>query len=171
MVKNKNPRKSQAGEPNAHAADVISTPVAQAVFNVQKIYVKNVSLEMPGAPDIFKENWQPQLELTLGVEKRDLFPSDYEVTLRLVAKSTLGESIAFVIELEQAGIFTATGFPDANLDHLLHSFCPNLLFPYAREVITDLANKGGFPPIYLNPVDFDVLYLQRLENIKKGSAS
>jgi preprotein translocase subunit SecB len=159
----KSTRKTQAHHPQDLKTAPKNAPTDQPVFNIQKIYVKNVSLEMPGAPDIFREDWQPKLELTLGIDKSELLPGEYEVTLKMFAKSTLGEAVAFVIELQQAGIFTATGFADSNLDHLLGSFCPNLLFPYAREVITDLANKGGFPPIYLNPVDFDALYRQQLE--------
>ena len=132
-------------------------------FMIQRIYVKDVSLEVPNSPAIFLETWEPELKLDLGTKVNDLDTNAKEVVLTVTATVTLKDKTAFLAEVHQAGIFTIENFPDDQLQPLLGSYCPNMLYPYAREAITNLVVKAGFPQLYLNPVNFDALYQQHLE--------
>ena len=132
-------------------------------FMIQRIYVKDVSLEVPNSPAIFLETWEPELKLDLGTKVNDLDANAKEVVLTVTATVTLKDKTAFLAEVHQAGIFTIENFPDDQLQPLLGSYCPNMLYPYAREAITNLVVKAGFPQLYLNPVNFDALYQQHLE--------
>lgn len=132
-------------------------------FMIQRIYVKDVSLEVPNSPAIFLEAWEPELKLDLGTKVSDLDENSKEVTLTVTATVTLKDQTAFLAEVHQAGIFSIENFPDEQLQPLLGSYCPNMLYPYAREVITNLVVKAGFPQLYLNPVNFDALYQQHVD--------
>ncbi|MBS3964998.1 MAG: protein-export chaperone SecB [Methylomonas sp.] len=138
-------------------------------FAIQKIYSKDVSFETPNSPRIFTLKWEPALDLNLGTNVQTLENDMFEITLTITATVKIGESTAYLVEIQQAGIFTVTGFTEQEMGPMLGSFCPNILFPYAREVISDLVSKGGFPQLILAPVNFDALYMQHLQNAQQNS--
>lgn len=132
-------------------------------FKIQRIYIANLSFESPFAPDIFKQDWAPKVNLDVGSTSNSIGPDVYNITLRLTVTVQNGEENAFLIEVQQAGIFTIKGFNEDQLKHTLASFCPNILYPYAREVVTDAAMRGGFPQLILAPINFDAIYAQHLK--------
>ena len=140
-------------------------------FTIQRIYVKDVSFETPHAPEIFREEWKPEVNVDLQTKTNHLEDTIYEVVLHLTVTVKMGEKVAFLVEVHQAGIFTLKGFPQEQLAHALGSMCPNILYPYARETISDIVIRGGFPQLLLAPVNFDALYMQHLEQQKQGGAA
>jgi len=132
-------------------------------FSIQKIYTKDLSFETPSSPKIFTEKWEPTVDLNLSSQILPLEQSLYEVTLTITITVKSIESIAYLVEVSQAGIFTLSGFTEEEMGPMLGSFCPNILFPYAREAVSDLVAKGGFPQLLLAPVNFDALYAQQLQ--------
>jgi preprotein translocase subunit SecB len=132
-------------------------------FAIQKIYTKDISFETPNAPKIFTLKWEPALDFNLGTHVETLENSMYEVALTITVTVKIGDSTAYLVEVNQAGIFSVAGFSEQEMGPMLGSFCPNILFPYAREVVSDLVNKGGFPQLILAPVNFDALYMQHLQ--------
>jgi preprotein translocase subunit SecB len=132
-------------------------------FSIHSIYLKDVSFESPNSPAIFQEKVQPQVQLNLGVNTNPLEQEVFEVVLSLTVTAKLGERTAFLVELQQAGIFRLRGFDDEHLKPMLGIYCPNVLFPYARESISSLVTKGGFPPLLLEPVNFEAIYAQHME--------
>lgn len=135
----------------------------QPQFAIEKIYLKDLSFESPMAPQVFTQAFQTSLDLQVKVEPEQVGEQHYQVALRLTATVRLGEQTAFLVEVEQAGLFAAIGFDADNLANLLNTYCPTLLFPYARETIANLSLKGGFPPLELQPINFDALYAQQLQ--------
>ena len=135
---------------------------AQQMFKIQRVYIKDVSYESPQSPQVFTQNtqWQPNVSLHLNTESNALENDIYEVELTVTATVKLGEDVAYLIEIKQAGLFYIKGFDDGRLGPMLGSFCPNILFPFAREEIATLVQKGGFPQLLLDPVNFDALYAQ-----------
>lgn len=140
----------------------------EAQFMVQRIYVKDSSFEAPGTPAAFQQQWEPELSLDLNTKYNKLEQHVYEVILSVTATVKNQNSIAFLVEVKQAGIFTIEGAESQQLDHLLGSFCPSLLFPYAREAITSHVIRGSFPQLVLAPINFDALYMQQLEEKQKN---
>lgn len=145
----------------------------QAKFELQKVYLKDVSLETPNSPEVFSEQWKPQFELELNTTSKPLSDEVYEVVLTVTVTAKLGEKIAYLAELQQGGVFTLKDFPKERMGAMLGAFCPNTLFPYAREAVDTLLVKGGFPPLHLSPVNFDALYTQHVQaqREKKAAAS
>lgn len=139
-------------------------------FDIQKIYIKDISLETPNSPGIFTEQWQPQTEVRLETGATPLTQDLFEVVLTVTITAKLGDRTAYLAEVQQAGIFTLKGFEDAQMGQMLHAFCPNVLFPFAREELASLIGKGGFPALLLNPINFDALYLQRLQQQQAAAA-
>ncbi len=136
-------------------------------FAIQRIYIKDLSVECPNSPEIFLDEWEPELNLDLSVDgKKELSDGVREVVLTVTATVKVKDKTAFLVEVKQAGIFTLAGFPEDQYKHLVGSFCPNILYPYAREVVTDAVVKAGFPQLYLAPVNFDAL----LEEQQAGDA-
>jgi preprotein translocase subunit SecB len=135
---------------------------SQQQFAIQKLYLKDVSFESPSSPAMFTKDWQPEVNLDMNTNTQTLSEGVYNVVLSLTATVKNAEQTAFLVEVQQAGIFTVNGFAENEMGHMLGSFCPNILFPYAREAISDLVTKGGFPPLLLAPVNFDALYAQHL---------
>ena len=131
-------------------------------FAVQRIYVKDMSFESPNAPEIFRGDWKPENELNLNTKVNRLAEQAYEVVLSVTVTAKVGDKTAFIAEVHQAGIFTLGGFSDQELGPMLGAYCPNLLFPYAREAITDLVVRGSFPQLVLQHVSFDALFAQQL---------
>ena len=140
-------------------------------FGIQRIYVKNLSFEAPHAPEIFRTDWTPEVNLDLDTNVSQISSDVYEVVLKVVVTVKAKEKTAFLIEVHQAGIFTIAKFPQDQVQPMLGSFCPNILFPYARETVSDMVNRGTFPPLYLAPVNFDALYQQYLMQQKEKKTS
>ena len=136
---------------------------AQPVFSIEKIYAKDLSLEIPNAPQIFLEREQPAVEVGLQSEANGLGDGVFEVVLTVTVTSRLGEKTQFLVEAAQAGIFQIQNVPDEEIEPVLAIACPNILFPYARESVSDTITRAGFQPVILAPVNFESLYRQRLE--------
>jgi preprotein translocase subunit SecB len=132
-------------------------------FSIQKIYTKDLSFETPSSPKIFTEKWEPTVDLNLSSQIQALESSLFEVALTITITVKSIDTIAYLVEVSQAGIFTLSGFTEEEMGPMLGSFCPNILFPYAREAVSDLVAKGGFPQLLLAPVNFDALYAQQLQ--------
>jgi preprotein translocase subunit SecB len=133
-------------------------------FVIQKIYIKDVSFETPNSPAIFTETkWEPAVNVQLNSRAAPMADNMYDVVLSVTVTATLGDKTAYLVEVQQAGIFRAEGFEQQQLSHLLGSFCPSILFPYVREAISDIVTRGGFPQMLLAPVNFDALYTQHLQ--------
>ena len=138
-------------------------------FAIQKLYIKDASFESPGTPQSFSfKKWEPRIELNLTSEQKHVEGDLYDVVLRITATVTQEDSTAFLIEVQQGGLFTITGFDDDEKKYLLGAQCMSTLFPYARETVSDLSVRGGFPPLLLAPVNFDVLYHQHLQRQQAG---
>lgn len=133
---------------------------AQRQFGIQRIYVKDMSLEVPNSPKIFLENWEPEMNMDINTKADPLEKDSYEVVLTLTITVKIKTTVAFLVEVKQAGIFTLQGFPEEQMRPMLGAFCPNVLYPYARATVTDLVVRAGFPQLYLTPVSFDSLYEQ-----------
>lgn len=136
---------------------------AETQFMIQRIYVKDLSFETKNTPAVFQQEWKPDLSLNLQIENKTLEADTYEVVLTVTTTVKNQNETAFLVEVKQAGIFTIAGAPEAQLAHLLGSFCPSLLFPYAREAITSEVVRGSFPQLVLAPINFDAIYMQQME--------
>lgn len=132
-------------------------------FEIQRIFIKDISFESPNTPHTFVEEWKPEVSLNLETKSNRIEDNTHEVVLSITATVLTGKKTAFLIEVHQAGVFLITGFPNDQLHQMLGSFCPNILFPYAREVVSDVVVRGGFPQLILAPVNFDALYAQHME--------
>jgi preprotein translocase subunit SecB len=140
-------------------------------FNIQKVFMKDMSFETPNSPAIFTEEWKPDINLQLTSNATPMAEGLFEVVLSLTVTAKLGEKTAYLAEIQQGGIFSLGGFDQPQMSHMLGAFCPNVLYPFAREAIADLIGKGGFPPVYVAPVNFDALYAQRMQEIQAQVAS
>lgn len=149
-------------EENQVAAEAQQTPFE---MQIQRIYIKDVSFEAPNLPHIFQQEWKPELGFELDTETTQVGEDTYEVTLHINVQTTLEDSkdVAFICEVKQAGVFTIKGIEGVQLAHCLAAQCPNVLYPYARELIASLVNRGTFPALNLSPVNFDALFLDYLE--------
>lgn len=138
-------------------------------FEIQRIYVKDLSFEAPNTPHTFVEDWKPEVTLNLETKSNKVNDNVHEVVLSITATVATSGKNAFLIEIHQAGVFMIKDFPNDQLHQMLGSFCPNVLFPYAREVVSDVVVRGGFPQLILAPVNFDALYAQHMEKQGEGS--
>jgi len=136
-------------------------------FEIQKVYVKDISFETPNSPKVFTEKWSPNTDVHIQTENKKLDENIFEVAIVVTVTATQNDATAFLVEVKQAGIFLMEHFPEEQHKQLLGSFCPNILFPYAREAVSELVSKGGFPQLLLNPVNFDALYQQHLNAVKE----
>jgi preprotein translocase subunit SecB len=135
----------------------------QPVFTIEKIYVKDLSAEVPGAPQVFLEREPPRIDIQLSTEAKPIDEGHYDVTLSVTATAVLKEKTMFLVEAQQAGIFQVRNIPKESIDLVLSITCPNILFPYARETVSDAISRCGFPPFLLAPVNFEALYQQRMQ--------
>lgn len=134
---------------------------AQPQFALQRIYLKDASFEVPGAPRVFLQSWNPEVSIDLSTATVRLEDGNhFEVTLSLTVTAKNEGQNAFLVEVKQAGIFQAQGFSEADLGPLLGAYCPNLLFPYAREAVSDIVGKGSFPQLLLQPINFDAVFAE-----------
>ena len=143
----------------------------QAQFQLQKLYVKDVSFELPNAPQIFQEDGQVEIKMNLAQKVEALADDVHEVTLTVTVTATLGEKTAYLAEVQQAGIFSITGLNEQASHAAINTLCPHTLFPYARRAITDLVSDGGFPPLVLQPINFDQIYAQRMQEAQAQSSA
>ena len=127
-------------------------------FSIQRVYMKDVSFETPNSPAVFQKEWKPEVKLDIDTRSNKLGEDTFEVVLVVTVTATIEEQTAFLAEVHQAGIFTIAGMPEAQMAQMIGAFCPNTLFPYAREAIASLVNRGSFPQLNLAPVNFDALY-------------
>ncbi|MFW9606262.1 MAG: protein-export chaperone SecB [Pseudomonas sp.] len=146
------------------------TEAVQPQFALQRVYVRDLSFEAPKAPEVFRQEWNPAVSLDLNTRQKALGDDFYEIVLTISATVRNGEEVAFIAEVQQAGIFVARGLEAAALSHTLGAFCPSLLFPYAREAIDSLIVRGSFPALMLAPVNFDALYAQQVAKQQEGAA-
>jgi len=136
-------------------------------FAIQRVYTKDISFETPNSPAIFQKEWKPELKLDLDTRSSKLSDDTYEVILALTVTATVEGQTAFLAEVQQAGIFTIGNLPEAQLAHTIGAFCPTTLFPYARESVANLVNRGSFPQINLAPVNFDALFASYVQQKAK----
>lgn len=129
-------------------------------FAIQRLYVRDLSFESPNAPAVFTQKWEPKVNVELNTQANNLSEGIFEVVLTVTVTAKVEEKTAYLAEVQQAGIFNLVGFSEEQLGPMLHSFCPNILFPYAREAISSLVERGSFPQLLLAPVNFDALYAE-----------
>lgn len=136
----------------------------QPAFAVQRVYVKDVSFEAPHAPEIFLEEWKPEINVQMDNTVKTIDEAGvYDIQLKVNVEAKLGDRTAYIAEVVQGGIFLITGFPKEDRVRLTGSVCPDMLYSYAREAISNIIIKGSFPAFLLNPVNFDYLYQKRME--------
>jgi preprotein translocase subunit SecB len=142
----------------------------QQAFSIQKVYLRDVSFEGPNSPAIFAgSSWEPDINLSIGSNHRKVGDEFYEVVLNVTVTTKIGDKTAYLAEVQQAGVFLLRGFAEADLGPMLGSFCPNILFPFAREEVANLVTKGGFPQLLLEPINFDAVYAQSMQKQPAGA--
>jgi preprotein translocase subunit SecB len=138
-------------------------------FAIQKLYIKDVSFESPSTPEVFSfAKWEPKIDLNLNNTSKQVSEGVYEVVLSVTATAKHNDKTAFLVEVQQAGVFNVVGFNPDDTRYILNAQCMTILFPYAREVISDLTSRGGFPPLLLNPVNFDALFASAVQQQKEA---
>lgn len=152
----------QNQDPIASGEEVLS-----AQFQIQKLYAKDVSFELPNAPQIFQENGQADVKMSLTQRVENLGDNLHEVILTITVTATVDEKTAYLAEVAQAGIFLISGFPEQAAHAVVNTMCPGTLFPYARQTISSLVAEGGFPPLTLQPVNFEQIYAQRMQQLQE----
>jgi len=143
-------------------ADQQTSP--QIDFLIQKIFISDASFETPSAPEVFKSEWKPEINVELDSNHKELPDDQHAVDLMVTITAKNKDKIAFIAEVKQSGIFTLKGADKAQLGHIIGAFCPDTLFPYAREALSGMVSRGGFPPVTLNPINFNAIYEQKLAN-------
>lgn len=138
---------------------------AAPVFGIEKLYVKDLSVEVPNAPTIFLEQEGPQIDVQFGTTANAIDEGIYEVVLTLTVSAKIGDKTAFLVEVGQGGVFRIANVPEEQLEPIIAIACPNLLYPYAREVVSDASTRAGFPPVVLQPVNFEAMYAARQEQM------
>ncbi len=151
----------------AEEQDQVMAPddVAAAQFNIQKLYVKDLSFECPHAPQIFQDTGQADVKMSLAQRVDDLGENLHEVVLTVTVTATIDEKTAYLAEVAQAGIFLMSGLNEQSSHAVMNTMCPGTLFPYARRAIAEMVSEGGFPPLTLQPVNFEQLYSQRMQEM------
>lgn len=143
----------------------------QPAFSIDKIYVKDMSLEVPGAPEAFLEQSQPEIDMQLASEAKQIGDGFFDVALTVTVTAKVADKVLFLVEVAQAGIFQIRNIPAEDLDPVIGVACPNILFPYARETVSNMVNRAGFPPVLLAPINFEALYMQqRAQQAEAGNA-
>ncbi|MDX1555476.1 MAG: protein-export chaperone SecB, partial [Xanthomonadales bacterium] len=160
----------QGQGPAAQPAPAGMTPeqLAQAQFQIQKIYAKDISFEVPNGPGVFQEKGQADVKMSLSQRVESLGDDLHEIALTITITATIGDKTAYLAEVAQCGIFLIKGFPEAAMHAIVNTVCPNTLFPYARANVAEMVTHGGFPTLTLQPVNFDQLYAQRLQEAAAG---
>lgn len=159
---------ADASGANGQAAGENASPQQ---FAIQKIYLKDSSVETPGAPEVFTQSWKPEAKVELNTRRSTIGEGLYEIVLTVTVTATVEERTAYLCEVHQAGLFSVAGFEDNATDQLLGAYCPGVLFAYAREAVSDLTGKAGFPPMTLSPVNFDALYARQRQQEAAGAGA
>lgn len=141
------------------------------LFNIEKIYVKDISLEAPNAPGIFLQKENPQVAIELQNKAAQIDDGVFEVVVTITVTSKIQDKVAFLVEVAQAGIFVIRNVPQENIGGILGVACPNILYPYAREAVSSMVTRAGFPPVLLNPINFEALYMQQLQQQQAENAT
>ena len=149
------------------AANAGNTNQAQQQFAVQRVFLKDLSFESPQGAEIFRSQWQPKINQDLNTKLNKLEDDVYEIVLTVTITAKSGEQNAFLVEVQQAGIFVLKGLNQQQLAHVANTTCPTILFPYAREVVDNVITKGSFPPLHLPPVNFEALFAQAVQRAQK----
>jgi len=151
------------GQNNEAAEAVASEEKPQIQFNMQRVYIKDISFETPQGVAAFKKEWKPAINQEMATKTKQLEEGVFEVTLHLTVTVKTDEEVLYLVEIQQAGIFTVSGLKGQQLAHVLNAACPNMLFPYAREAIDGIVTKGSFPALMLPPINFDALFVQAVQ--------
>jgi preprotein translocase subunit SecB len=146
-------------------------PAQQPEFIIQRVYVKDLSLETPHSPQAFQEEWQPELNLQFTMNTSDIDANNHEIVLQITVTAKSKDKTLFLVEVKQAGLFTLKGFTEEQNHQVMSITCPTILFPYAREAVSDLVGRAGFPPLYLAPVNFEALYAQQMQEQEDKAGS
>jgi preprotein translocase subunit SecB len=141
----------------------------QPAFGIEKLYIKDASIEVPNAPQIFTDRTAPQVSVEIANAAQKLDEGVFDVSIKVTVTAKVGEKTAFLVEVAQAGIFVVRNMPEENMEPVLAVACPNILFPYAREAVSDMVTRAGFAPVLLNPVNFEALYFQQKQANETGA--
>ena len=150
-------------EENDSQAGAASDEISQGQFGIQKIYVKDISFEVPDSPMVFQQEWSPSVNMDIANSATRMSDDLFEAVLSVTITVTSDEKTMYLVEAQQAGIFQISGLPDDALNKILSISCPNILFPFVRELISDIVMRGGFPQLLLSPVNFEALYAQKMQ--------
>lgn len=142
----------------------------QPVFNIEKLYVKDLSVEVPNAPGIFSERDAPKMDVNLSTESRALAQDVFHTSITVTVTATAGDKTMFLVECTQAGVFRIQNVPADQMPMVLGIGCPNIVFPYLRETVSDVVTRAGFPPLLLNPVNFEALFMQQQQAQQQQAA-
>src|ERR1700733_11126424 len=145
------------------------TEALQPIFNIEKIYVKDLSLEVPNSPQVFLQREAPQIDIEIQSRDQKVDEGIYEVVVTVTTTARVGDKVFFLAEASQAGVFQIRNVPERDIAPLLGIGCPNILFPYARETISDLVARAGFPPVILAPVNFEPIYQAKLQQLQQAA--
>jgi len=160
MAEDKKKKTTKASK-STKAKGMDPSQAQQPGFAIEKLYLKDASVEVPNAPEIFTNREAPKIGIELNNTARPLADGFYEVSLQVTVTSKQEDKVAFLVEVTQSGIFQISNIPNEGLEMVLAITCPNILFPYAREAVSDMVTKSGFQPVLLNPINFENLYLQQ----------
>ncbi len=145
-----------------------AVPPQQPIFQIQRMYLKDLSLEIPGAPRIFLEQQQPAVEISLDSALEQLSDGIHEVTVTVTVTTRIGDKVLFLVEARQGGIFEIRNIPPEQMPVVLNVVCPNVIYPYLRSNVADVIQRAGFPPIHLSEINFEALYQQKLAQQQQG---
>jgi preprotein translocase subunit SecB len=140
----------------------------EAQFSIQKVYVKDISFETPNSPEVFKMEWKPVVDMHMTNEATPLGNNLFDVVLSITLTAKLEDKTAYLVEINQAGVFLIENIPDDVIERMLATVCANILFPFAREAVSDIVTRGGFPQILLSPVNFDAMYAQQQQQAEQA---
>jgi preprotein translocase subunit SecB len=144
----------------------IEQQAEQPTFDMRRVYLKDASLEIPNAPEIFLDGNEPKVHIEVSIENKVLGNNAYDVTVSVTATATVQDKTLFLVEAKQAGVFEMANIPEDQLEKILHIVCPSMLFPYLRANVTDLLTRGTLPPLYLAEINFEQLYQSQLEQVQ-----
>ena len=144
---------------------------AQPGFGIEKLYVRDASIEVPNAPQIFTDRTAPEVSVELGNSVQKLDDGVFEVALKVTVTAKMNDKTAFLVEVTQAGIFAIRNVPDENMEGIVSITCPNILFPYAREAVSDMVTRAGFAPVLLSPINFEALFMQQKQQQSENAGA
>lgn len=160
-----------AQEPQNQQESAQTEQAALPVFSIEKLYIHDASVEVPNAPAIFTERTTPQINVELGNNAQQVEDGIFNVSVKVTVTAKIEDKTAFLVEVTQSGIFAIRNVPAENLEPILAVACPNILFPYAREAISDMVTRAGFMPVLLNPINFEALYVQQQQQAAEAAGA